>query len=647
MRKKNKNRNGPVKPHGNKETTMADLRAAFGLPEDTCADALHNPESIGGAFINPYNFVPHGSGCQRSSHQSGKLTGCIHCTLVPMTDLFIPNAAYAVEEQLKRGTHKYIEFFSYCAPAFKNKEEYICAEPPEKPVVPGSELRGMIRVMYEAFTDSCFSVMDDEKEYIKLTARVSNIKEPGMLKYENGQWALYRAVSYPIGRKQDQLDFGNGFIKFNGEDFSVNEPLGFKTEPINQRERVTELRCASPTDTAIGFLKIGEFFKDGRHAHIFKITGCKPLRRGGELTDAINQFNSIITDFYRNPKVNKLMRGGTPFSGQDIPRTAEEGDCRPVWYRYDKDTDRYYFSPACIGREMFYNHLGDILGTYAPCTGRDSLCEACTLFGMVGSKPGTSLGSHIRFSDAHFTGEKAEYAPPTHLKILGGPKLTSMAMYTKLNGDGRNCFWTYDDDGVSLNGRKFYYHHNSDYGTQEISQLNVTVRPIKADAGNPFEFDVFFEQISDTQLKKLLFVLSLFGNGSNHFHKLGMGKPLGMGSVKIVVDSVKLRSIDPESLEYSYGETQRFDDYFTQVLTLESAAQLFYATPEKTLQQLLDMTDFEFAEKVGLKVHYPLPYKNGGKVFDWFGNNIGSIKNPMFKQLLYPDGVLRYNGGNK
>ena len=641
MSNRNNNRNASAQSRGQRVSGgLAGLAAVCGLPESQSQE-----------FLNPYNFVPHGSGCQRSKYLRGTLTGSIHCTLVPMTDFFIPNAAYAVENS---HSHKHMDFFSYSAPQFGNPKEYSNAAPPEAPVIPGSELRGMIRSMYEAFTDSCFSIVDDENERTKLTARVPNIRKPGMLKYENGQWSLYEAVSYPISKTQGQFEIGSGFIKFNKnkvefsihepleEKFSINEPLAFTTSPINKRERVTELRCPRPSDTAVGFLKIGESFgREGRHAHIFQISGNTPLLCGSRLTDAINQFNSLITDFYRNPKVNRLTNGGTPFFGQEIPQTAEEGDCRPIWYRYDKGTDRYYFSPACIGREMFYSHLGDILGTYSPCAHRDNLCEACALFGMVGNKPGASLGSRVRFGDAHFTGRSPVYAPQTPLKILGGPKLTSMAMYTKLKGNGIGRFWTYDSEGVSLNGRKFYYHHKSDYRTQEASRLNVTVRPMKACSGNAFEFDVFFEQISDAQLKKLLFVLSLFGNGSDHFYKLGLGKPLGMGSVKVTVDRVMLRSIYANTLEYSYCETNAYDEFFTGKYDPNYAGKLFSNTPLATLRQLYGMTDFNYAQ-AGLEVHYPLP-QNGNKVFDWFKNNIGSIGNPMFRQLLYPDGKLQRN----
>src|SRR5699024_4974276 len=57
-----------------------------------------------------------------------------------------------------------------------------------EPVIPGSEVRGMIRSIYEAVTNSCLSVLDGKTRIGKRT--VEQFK-PAVLKWRNGRIYLY------------------------------------------------------------------------------------------------------------------------------------------------------------------------------------------------------------------------------------------------------------------------------------------------------------------------------------------------------------------------------------------------------------------------------------------------------------------------
>jgi CRISPR-associated protein (TIGR03986 family) len=54
------------------------------------------------------------------------------------------------------------------------------------------------------------------------------------------------------------------------------------------------------------------------------------------------------------------------------------------------------------------------------------------------------------------------------------------------------------------------------------------IMPVKS--GVTFHFRIYFENLTDVELGALLWVLRL---PPRHLHKIGMGKPLGMGSVEI------------------------------------------------------------------------------------------------------------------
>lgn len=70
-----------------------------------------------------------------------------------------------------------------------------------------------------------------------------------------------------------------------------------------------------------------------------------------------------------------------------------------------------------------------------------------------------------------------------------------------------------------------------DTHTSEVSDTQTTqIKPIKQ--GVVFKFDIHFENLSDVELGALLWVLDIAKN-DNYRLSLGMGKPLGLGAVKI------------------------------------------------------------------------------------------------------------------
>ena len=90
---------------------------------------------------------------------------------------------------------------------------------------------------------------------------------------------------------------------------------------------------------------------------------------------------------------------------------------------------------------------------------------------------------------------------------------------------------------------------------------HTVITPISA--RNEFKARIRFENLTDEQLGALLFVLAL---PENCAHKLGMGKPLGLGSVKIQVENLfisnrvtRYSSLESEWLEsVSNGDIEQF-----------------------------------------------------------------------------------------
>ena len=134
--------------------------------------------------VNPYNFVPLEHAPSRTAldaYYTGKLlTGRLDYTLTTDTPLLIPDSAKVVKDE--KIDHKRYPFFRL---------------PDGTPAIPGSEMRGAMRGVYEAVTNSCLSVLLDstEEPFSQRLPSTNGFKDHGLLGIdpETGEWVLYAA----------------------------------------------------------------------------------------------------------------------------------------------------------------------------------------------------------------------------------------------------------------------------------------------------------------------------------------------------------------------------------------------------------------------------------------------------------------------
>lgn len=125
-------------------------------------------------------------------------------------------------------------------------------------------------------------------------------------------------------------------------------------------------------------------------------------------------------------------------------------------------------------------------------------------------------------------------------KILASPKPTTFQHYLvqpkETNAEKSKLKHYAKQPGETLiRGHKLYWHQGISPSVEldkpDVSESQKTqIKPIKA--GVAFKFTIHFENLSDIELGALLWVLNLAGD-KNYRLSLGMGKPLGMGAVKI------------------------------------------------------------------------------------------------------------------
>ena len=266
-----------------------------------------------------------------------------------------------------------------------------------------------------------------------------------------------------------------------------------------------------------------------------------------------------------------------------------------------------------MSRGIFYQQPAKMLQkkNLTPCNKEEAVCEACALFGIVRKSDVSSSfakASRIRFSDAVCEDETC-FSSNKNQVMLASPRLSSFEFYLKTKNP-KNYQYDADDDDVSIAGRKYYWHHNDgkikNSVTNDNQNMTYTIQTVKENS--VFKFEVYFDRIPEDALKKLLFALTLGENSadSNYCHKVGHGKPIGLGSAKITVDSVKIRS-------FSDGIYQE-NDYIWNEKELRNAFE-----NQQIVDNVLKVTDFNAVQ--GKDIQYPTTAPNDGKIFDWFSEN--------------------------
>ena len=542
-------------------------------------------------FVNPYTFVSlrDGKTLCTVSQTDEKLTGKITCTLITKTQICIPDLENGKDEH---GINKH--------PFFRADG---------KAVIPGSSIRGVIRNVYEALTNSCMHINDKDDDYFSSR---QNKKNPGLLTYEDGKYVLYNAKRRKVTDRIDKDLKTGDIVSYT----CISNKFGEKAESLKFNSKGTGV-----------FLRVDTFGKPPKQNHpsVFE----KGSRESEIDEKTIKAFNVNIDRY--EPKNNYVQK---QYLG--CFNAMKKGEkMLPVWYC--EKNGNYYFAPSQFSRSVFIQKPKDILQKmgYSPCNKKQEMCEACNLFGMVGlGKNAVSVSGKVRFGDAVCYDDNC-FDKYYVLPVLGSPRLSSFEFYLKNETGkykvvkdrfGNNLLEPIDPDeeDTVIAGRKFYWHHNGKRITSddekaveiadEAKKINKTEFASSDNccelvkAGSRFTFDIYFDGITEDQLKKLVFALN-FGENSEdsvHCHKIGHGKPIGLGSAKIVVNNITKRE---------FADSK----YCLSDLTNE------FSTPCK--EELFDKAEYDQVLKVvnmntidSDLISYPYT-SDGVEAFTWFANN--------------------------
>lgn len=236
---------------------------------------------------------------------------------------------------------------------------------------------------------------------------------------------------------------------------------------------------------------------------------------------------------------------------------------------------------------------------FQKCSENEMLCLACRTFGMLKDRQSGVFLGKVNVSDARSYPDRVYKYDAIYTGILVEPKPHHEAFYL-------------DEDKKHIAGRKFYFHHSPDGEPVTAEKLeyfgaklaNRYIQPL--DYGTGFHFHLDFTALEADEFGALLQAILL---EDTMRHKIGYGKPLGLGSIKLVPTSLTLVDYatrytqsgaeggkrefkDDARWDEMYRYSDNFADNYRSALAMEDLQRIWRWPPEP-----------------GTAYHYPSKYK--------------------------------------
>ncbi len=225
----------------------------------------------------------------------------------------------------------------------------------------------------------------------------------------------------------------------------------------------------------------------------------------------------------------------------------------------------------------------------------------------------SEYASRVFFEDFFLNKKSYDKVSDTNIipKTLSEPKPTSFQLYLEqdvnninptFNKYGRINRWngikSYNDNTI-IRGNKLYWHkYSQQYKTQENfnKKIDTKIKPIRE--GAQFSGRIRFENLTDIELGALLFVLDL---PKECCHKIGMGKPVGLGSIKITPElfisnrkeRYKKLFSEWDEISKTTKKTEKLKKDFEEFILEKIDDDVQFLWETKRLKELRRMLDFE------------------------------------------------------
>lgn len=455
------------------------------------------------AAHTPYNFVPLNTSVVTvnrptcyDKYYTDRFTGYIDCELETLTPIYIRSTLS--EDEVKNDIEA------------KNKSDFF--SPAGNVKIPGSSLRGMIRNLLEIASWSKLGFYEDKNLYYRSFADVSSIRNE------------YKDCMNPEESGSSTYKMSAGYLVKEGFEYSIYPAVEKQYEQKNipsARKLVSDIgKKYSP----INYYKL----TDGRS---LIVSGRMPRKKDWIINKRDRDPKKAIEISETDIKNYEMDENRNAPSLLEWCEKDKEVPCFYVRWVDAKGEDRVSFGHTALFRIPYKKSIKE----HIPPAHHDenAIDFAHAIFGTV-SKGGTdSFAGRVFFEDAKLVDQNINPLMEENIpKILLGPKPTSFQLYLEQDSTNRKKLKHYNSE-TWIRGNKFYWHKSGDtWKKDEPNKFNPKIETkIKAvKPSTKFNSRIRFENLSKNELGALLFVLRL-PNGCAH--KIGMGKPLGLGTIRI------------------------------------------------------------------------------------------------------------------
>ncbi|MHB1557390.1 MAG: TIGR03986 family type III CRISPR-associated RAMP protein [Isosphaeraceae bacterium] len=657
------------------------------------------------AFHNPYNFVPAppretvmgalGDGEPAGHHRylPDRISGVIRVKLTTETPLLLPDAARGLEDQ---AGHKSFPVLTDTdgkpiLPATSVKgmlrAAYEAVTNSRLSVFQGWDRRLAFRRQAKVEVEPALvTLAKDDQIEIRILSRRWLGSPPKLRRYQQHSPPGDRRK----GEAQTALQYTDGSLPAHQDHVWVR---------VDEKGRVVAIQRLGTTSLGNDWLEgwvllTGPNINNKKCERVFVVSSDDETReyKGDEAVRLHRLWNELIKDYqiaHKRELARRDKNGEEPsdYLGDTPGRTAWSRHVHdPAAVRLTSGTLCYVrrdngriigLYPVSISRDLFpVSPLSLLPASLRPASSPAELSPADRVFGWVNPSGQGGYRGHMRVGPVCcVTADPIERfpSPGLPLAILGEPKPQQSRFYVaKVPSGAAQPDGFAKEQGYRANkglrGRKVYPHHRdlppsywetatqdrtqqaTDGHFQEYRRPRLNNQERRDDQNRSvegwikprteFRFDLHVTNLSTVELGGLLWLLSL---GEGCYHRLGGGKPLGFGSVRLEIDPGKTHLHNGESWKTFYStlddaaqtEVDRTGlvDSFKNAVVAAYAANIPGSSAER-FERVPFIAAFLRAVKGFegcLPIHYPRarqPGQNGpipphseGKAYEWFVAN--------------------------
>lgn len=532
--------------------------------------------------------------------QSDNVSGYIDLSITTKTPLFIGG------ETVDKGNGLHQEFYGG----------------DDNPTIPGSSLKGMLKQIFKIVTASTFRPFEDgsgDFEDRKLYFR--NFTRNPLRDYYNDRMTSPN----PKNKKKPFRTAIPGFLIKT----STNEYYIVKGEsemvPYSNDDRYNGKDVQKDIVWHETFVEIHTGPTIGKKKKKEYVTILKPnFKPENRISVPIECIHSYEDDVSRNT-INLLGRykpdgGFGKYDDEAAQFTGYEDIISVIPCHYALQKDKTEDKIAHFGHGQLYRISYDLsIGDHIPKTIKDKndiVDLSDSVFGFSDKWAG-----RLSFTDGRLVEDHGRHRFGAYTKPLLSPKPTSFQFYLNqdFNESDKLNHWGIGD--VSIRGYKMYWHQplinavNWQCNEEPLENAK-TICPVYE--GNVFNSRIYFDRLTRIELGALLFVLNLDKEAKKEIcYKLGMGKSIGLGSIKLenkvtIINSKERYSSMFEDKTWKTGESplkdsSAFIDAFVTYRDGELGSKK--ENYETMLSDLYSLMDWSLAKDPEYSTYWPYATK--------------------------------------